>query len=553
MKRFISVCKLIFLRLTLLLLLNMMFVDSFILNLKSLGQKSIFHYFIVNCIIFCLTLFILYFIYSKNTNYFKNKKTFNRIKKFSIFIKEYREKLFSMLCLIFMDDTLLDFIKNFFDQLGISDILNLEIFNGIKDEFLKLIVNPLSNLIVSHILKTKDYQTNLNAYFSVLIVNLYIYYGYKIYKSIKSKNKREIKMTNQLIIIGNGFDLACGLKSSYKDFFEWKFKNQTKGVQYNGTFEKHTPVRSILDKIIPYENFWLAIFYSNIVRVGRFEIKIDTNNWADIEQILKHYLVFIKDNFDNNLVEKNCSREQLPFSEVIQLSAIDVIYFAQQRISNCKITTKDELFSLLLSDLRLLEKIFSVYLKKQVLDNEYSKNAEDLLSKLLGDKRISDTQVLSFNYTNMFKSNINLINVHGELDKDIVFGIDSFDLSSKEYQQMIKFSKTYRLMSLKRENLNISPDTDIIKFYGHSLGEADYSYFQSIFDIVNLYSGTTKLIFYFSKYGGKTLEEVEEEIFERVWLLIQKYGETLDNKDHGKNLIHKLQLENRLVIKELKF
>ena len=26
--------------------------------------------------------------------------------------------------------------------------------------------------------------------------------------------------TEQLLIIGNGFDLACGLKSRYKDFFD---------------------------------------------------------------------------------------------------------------------------------------------------------------------------------------------------------------------------------------------------------------------------------------------------------------------------------------------
>ena len=30
------------------------------------------------------------------------------------------------------------------------------------------------------------------------------------------ENNEAIK---QLLIIGNGFDLACGLKSSYKDFF----------------------------------------------------------------------------------------------------------------------------------------------------------------------------------------------------------------------------------------------------------------------------------------------------------------------------------------------
>ena len=30
------------------------------------------------------------------------------------------------------------------------------------------------------------------------------------------------------------------------------------------------------------------------------------------------------------------------------------------------------------------------------------------------------------------------------------------------------------------------------------------------------------------------------------------YGESLDNTDHGKNLIHKLMLENRILIEEIK-
>ena len=30
---------------------------------------------------------------------------------------------------------------------------------------------------------------------------------------------------NRLIIVGNGFDLAHGVKTSYKDFIEWYFGN----------------------------------------------------------------------------------------------------------------------------------------------------------------------------------------------------------------------------------------------------------------------------------------------------------------------------------------
>lgn len=34
----------------------------------------------------------------------------------------------------------------------------------------------------------------------------------------------------------------------------------------------------------------------------------------------------------------------------------------------------------------------------------------------------------------------------------------------------------------------------------------------------------------------------------RVTSLLSAYGETMENKDHGKNLVHKLILEGRLAV-----
>ena len=82
-----------------------------------------------------------------------------------------------------------------------------------------------------------------------------------------------------------------------------------------------------------------------------------------------------------------------------------------------------------------------------------------------------------------------------------------------------------------------------IKFYGHSLNESDYSYFQSIFDYYNLYeNNNVSLIFYHSKGYGQP---------DKIYQLINSYGKTLSNKDQGKNLTHKLLLENRLKIAEI--
>lgn len=103
-----------------------------------------------------------------------------------------------------------------------------------------------------------------------------------------------------------------------------------------------------------------------------------------------------------------------------------------------------------------------------------------------------------------------------------------------------------------KERIDFSQEFDCIKFFGHSLGEADYSYFQSIFDGLDLYSAKTKLFFYFQVYDPKRRPEIISQNYHAVSKLLKHYGETFQsNPDHGKNLMHKLILEGRLTVKEL--
>lgn len=106
-------------------------------------------------------------------------------------------------------------------------------------------------------------------------------------------------------------------------------------------------------------------------------------------------------------------------------------------------------------------------------------------------------------------------------------------------------------MSNRIERFTLNSDLKYIKIFGHGLAEADYSYFQTIFDDVDLYSGSTELIFYINIYDENKKKEIIEEQYSNIVKLIQRYGETLDNKDHGKNMMHKLLLEGRLRVEEL--
>ena len=156
--------------------------------------------------------------------------------------------------------------------------------------------------------------------------------------------------------------------------------------------------------------------------------------------------------------------------------------------------------------------------------------------------------------------------MHGNWDDGkIIIGVDSTnnpsfkngDINYKTIGDKALFTKTYRKMIL--ESMRWTPDkvlkrdVDIISFYGHSLGEQDYSYFQSLFDFYSLYDSSIILEFLYSEYDNDINNSSKQldKTLRRVYLLINEYGETLTNKDHGKNLLHKLLLEGRLIIKKI--
>lgn len=118
---------------------------------------------------------------------------------------------------------------------------------------------------------------------------------------------------NKLILIGNGFDLAHGLKTSYKDFLDWymckAFQEFYNGNDYSDSLieisNKFPSTKSIfeiapktfievLDLIKSNNNQaikYKSIFFNRII--GSFT----GNNWVDIE---RYYFRMLKSHFLNN-------------------------------------------------------------------------------------------------------------------------------------------------------------------------------------------------------------------------------------------------------------
>jgi hypothetical protein len=342
-----------------------------------------------------------------------------------------------------------------------------------------------------------------------------------------------------LFIIGNGFDLQCGLKSSYSDFFTWLEQDEQRAN----------------------DNFW-AVHFLNSRPSGKL--------WVDVENGLQEVLKGSLLNHWASLAFKYYDDLQKGVAPYQRYE--EVAYITEKIKYNRKGTKRFLSFSSywFLDELRAFECQFCEYLQQELANNnEYLNNAAAIINMISDDKKMN---ILNFNYTNPFafdsyifkKNNLSnvvaqIANVHGTCDKNnIIFGVDrTEELQTDRYI----FTKTYRKMMQGSPDRSLPPYVTKIKFYGHSLGKADYSYFQSIFDNYNLYGGDlssgplTKeqvvLEFYYTVFDEDRETKIVRDATDSVYRLITAYGATIDNKDKGKNLLHKLLLEGRVHIEFL--
>lgn len=397
----------------------------------------------------------------------------------------------------------------------------------------------------------------------------------------------------QLLVLGNGFDLQCGLKSTFDDFEEERYKmfeawdaRTSQGLSAPN-IRTVGPDGNSLRGNTPETWFWDQglTLWDLILHDDR-----RTRTWYDIEECIRFWVVdLVKP--DGTITDPNRRSNYTPGNLVVSeefwnLDITKAVATYAMIMYDWNGTGK-HLLRILLKELHRYETAFSQYLEKQTQKNhDYTASAVHALKTLTFDQFNLDTNlysqierwekltnVLDFNYTSPLpqetlpqdRSCPLVFNVHGKSEQEnIIFGIDGtgIDTGLELYTDIVKFTKTYRLMALSSDPHPSlvqpyiagadSQETRYIKFFGHSLGQADYSYFQAIFDEVDLYESQTHLIFYYNANRPNDIHMTEnhaaEEMFEKVNHLISRYGETLDNKDHGKNLLHKLLLEGRLSV-----
>lgn len=403
----------------------------------------------------------------------------------------------------------------------------------------------------------------------------------------------------QLIILGNGFDIQSGLASKYIEFYRHRIKEvfgMDFQIETNELDEESQRKLKILYQVdhdnpsllnmtkFNMENKDMNLTFWDLVMIFKTDKELDMN-WCNIEA---HIEVVTKE----ILVECNLKKEYRDRSNISlfthfteysrDLTAVnsnnwgnilvsDAVKSQEKGIDNYTLfmgiinNINDDSYrdtyldEFLLHELNRYEIAFKEYINEQVSKNEKSYNsiALNLLEKIYVENE--DIRILNFNYTlnnhNQIKGSkiIGKTNIHGSVSDDVIFGVDHNRVESDSI--VYPFTKTFRklVQDIKEEESILNKDIRYLIFYGHSLGEADYSYFQSIFDYLNIYESEIYLKFYFTNYTSnlKSALYIKRRLSESVQKLLHAYGNSMDNSAKGKNLIHKLLLENRVQILEV--
>ena len=108
-------------------------------------------------------------------------------------------------------------------------------------------------------------------------------------------------MSSKIIVIGNGFDLAAGAKTSYANYFESDFYKETKEkaikwINYclAGNYRESSLAVLYEDDPSPF-NCWDLLFCMKSSHIDRLNCYSSIRNWCDIEQVIHESLPILQE------------------------------------------------------------------------------------------------------------------------------------------------------------------------------------------------------------------------------------------------------------------
>ena len=337
--------------------------------------------------------------------------------------------------------------------------------------------------------------------------------------------------SNIIYLIGNGFDLAHGLKTSYKDFFIYYIKSCLKICEKKYRYDDHCLSITYDRSLLPNND--LLGYFENTLRINRMDLLLPIQKLIFVstrrERVKSQPLTitpkndFIKELLLDCLNNDWAGIEDAIFRNVVS-SHLNLTnekdQIARHKNKSSKYQSElDNIKSLNLSVNCLKEHLIN-YLKtqnspKDLLDNYFSqkllRNVPITKSEQAYNVYSRNILFLNFNYTTYYIdlienlknnsldkwTNYDHINIHGSLDEkldDIIFGIG--DEQNEYYSEIETFYDNEWLYCMKSfhylRNQNYQNLLSFLEagpyeiyIYGHSCSITDRTLLNMIFENIN--------------------------------------------------------------------
>jgi len=321
---------------------------------------------------------------------------------------------------------------------------------------------------------------------------------------------------NRLILLGNGFDLAHGLKTGYNDFIVWYLENCLSEAQQNMRYSDpifDVFVRNVntikdlwkykLDNVKSFVEYFYNKGFRTIIKQNSFKIEGVQNDWEN------PFDINVKSRFIENLI-MNCSFDNWVDIENVYYEELKFILSRSPNIDRMvEVRDLNNALSYLIEQLEKYLQSIKIIHKIDEYDDifnspyESKEFVDDVLSPRL-NMTIESTLIVNFNYTSTVELYIDhqsiselyfdINYIHGKLrDKNntLIFGfgdeLDSeylnFELDKTkgifDYIKSFWYFKTSNYYNLIRF---IESNDFQVYILGHSCGLSDRTMLNMIFE-----------------------------------------------------------------------
>lgn len=310
---------------------------------------------------------------------------------------------------------------------------------------------------------------------------------------------------NRIVLIGNGFDLAHGLKTSYKDFIDWYLneKKDTSGILYKSLIRHYDLyVTYMTEKQIEECMREFCTFLENIRK------RIGTIGWVDVEE--EYYALLLQLAFHKSPKSKMLNPKILNI-QMDHLKDMLIEYLKMEEQKKVEVIQS------------VKEKIYRPIKRNEITVEDFNSsdkhNSEDVT--------LENIMLLNFNYTKTEKlyidsdSEVQVNHIHGGLDNDnsIIFGYG--DELDGEYEKLKNLHDSECLRNIKSiRYLDADNYRNLLTFItsgpfqvcimGHSCGNSDRTLLNTLFEHKNCVS--IKPYYYKKDNGTDNYQELVQNI-----------------------------------------